>query len=185
MSDLLERLDKLRDVIQDPDFLAGRGLNNNVNIRIFCYDPHEEKTVRYFLENLTTDQSLKCHIREYNLYKLFLSICDDRRITDRIAGQEAQKGTEFVLNQLKRIAVNNTFAEKMKYEPHQRGDLVLITGVGEAYPFIRVHALLEALQSYFNDVPILVMYPGSFDGHELRLFNLLKPNAYYRAFSEI
>ena len=73
----------------------------------------------------------------------------------------------------------------MKYSPHQRGDLVLITGVGEAYPFIRVHALLEALQSYFNDVPILVMYPGSFDGHELRLFNLLKPNAYYRAFSEI
>ena len=111
MSDLLERLDKLRDLIQDPDFLAGRGLNNNVNIRIFCYDPHEEMTVRYFLENLTTDQSLKCHIREYNLYKLFLSICDDRRITDRIAGQEAQKGTEFVLNQLKRIAVNNTFAD--------------------------------------------------------------------------
>jgi len=62
--------------------------------------------------------------------------------------------------------------------------VILITGVGEAFPFIRVHALLDAMQPYFSDVPIVVLYPGQFEnGRSLRLFNLLKPNSYYRAFN--
>ena len=52
-------------------------------------------------------------------------------------------------------------------------------------PFIRVHALLDAMQPYFSDVPILVMYPGSFDGRYVRLFDKLTPNPYYRAFNVI
>lgn len=45
--------------------------------------------------------------------------------------------------------------------------------------------LLEALQPYFSDVPILVMYPGEFDGRHVKLFNRLTPNDYYRAFNVI
>ena len=37
----------------------------------------------------------------------------------------------------------------------------------------------------WTDIPILVIYPGEFDGHQLKLFNLLKPNDYYRAFNII
>jgi hypothetical protein len=50
---------------------------------------------------------------------------------------------------------------------------------------MRVHSLLEALQPHFSDIPILVMYPGTFDGSYVRLFDKLTPNAYYRAFNEI
>ena len=49
MSDLKERLDLLRKEIQKPDFLEGKGLSNEVNIRIFCYDSSEEITVMHFL----------------------------------------------------------------------------------------------------------------------------------------
>ena len=35
MSTIEERLDKVRELIQDPDFLEGKGLSNEVNIRIF------------------------------------------------------------------------------------------------------------------------------------------------------
>lgn len=42
MSNILERLDKLRELLQEPDFLEGKGLSNEVNIRIFCYDPRPE-----------------------------------------------------------------------------------------------------------------------------------------------
>ena len=75
---------------------------------------------------------------------------------------------------------------KLQYAPHRPGDVLLLTGVGEAFPFIRVHTLLEALQPHFSDIPILrYMYPGEFDGHFLRLFNRLRPNDYYRAFNVI
>ena len=185
MSNLPERLDKLRYLIQKPEFLEGKGLSNEVNIQIFCYDAKEEMVVRRFTERLMADQSLKCHLIEYNLYKVFLSICDDKRITDRVAQQEEKKGKQFVLDQMKRMASNTAFITKMRYEPHEPGDVIMITGVGEAFPFIRVHALLDAMQPYFSDVPVLVMYPGSFDGHYVKLFDKLPPNPYYRAFNVI
>lgn len=185
MSKLTERLDTLRTLIQEPEFLEGKGLSNEVNIRIFCYDPKDEMTIRHFTEKLMADQSLNCHLIEYNLYKVFLSICDDKRITDRVAQQEEKKGKQFVLDQMKHMASNTAFIQKMQYQPHEAGDVILITGVGEAFPFIRVHALLEAMQPHFNDIPILVMYPGTFDGRSVKLFDKLAPNPYYRAFSTI
>ena len=84
MSNLKERLDLLREEIQKDDFLDGKGLSNEVNIRIFCYDPAEEMTVTHFLEQIKTDQSLNCRLIECNLYKTFLSICDDLDITDAL-----------------------------------------------------------------------------------------------------
>ena len=88
---LMERLDNLRSLVVNPEFLEGKGLSNEVNIRIFCYDPKDEMAVRCFTDKLVTDTSLPCRIKEYNLYNVFLSICDDKRITDRIAGQEEKK----------------------------------------------------------------------------------------------
>lgn len=61
MSDIKERLDKVRVLIQKSDFLEGKGLSNEVNIRIFCYDPEDEMIVRHFVNQLETDQSLECH----------------------------------------------------------------------------------------------------------------------------
>ena len=73
----------------------------------------------------------------------------------------------------------------MDYGQRESGDVMILTGVGEVYPFMRVHTLLEAMQSSFNDVPLLVMYPGTYDGSYLKLFNILEPNSYYRAFNII
>jgi len=183
MGDLNERLDKLRTLVQTEEFLLGKGLSNEVNIRLFCYDPKDEMAVRHFVEQLTNDKTLCCNLKEYNLYHVFLEICDEKRITDRIPQQEEKKGKEFILNQLKKMANNTTYIDHMQYEPHQLGDVIMLTGVGEVFPFIRVHSLLDAMQPHFSDVPIVVMYPGSFDGRYVKLFDKLTPNPYYRAFN--
>lgn len=185
MADIKERLDSLRIHIQEPEFLEGKGLSNEVNIRIFCYDAAEEMTVRQFIDQITTDQTLACHLVECNLYETFLELCDDIDITDAIAEMEESDGKEFLLEQLHSAIGEGEFIEKIQYAPHRPGDVLLMTGVGDAFPFMRVHSLLEALQPYFSDIPILVMYPGTFDGSYVRLFDKLTPNPYYRAFNEI
>ncbi len=185
MVSIKERLDKLRSTIQEPEFLEGNGLSNEVNIRIFCYDAADEMTVRRFLGQITTDQTLSCHLIECNLYQIFLSLCDDLDITDDIPEMEESDGREYLLEQLHSAIGENEFIEKMQYGPHASGDVLLLTGVGDVFPFMRVHTLLEALQPYFSDIPILVMYPGTFDGSYVRLFDKLPPNPYYRAFNEI
>jgi len=185
LSDIKGRLDNLRTVIQEPDFLEGRGLSNEVNIRIFCYEPEDEITVQHFLTQLREEPPANCRLVECNLYMTFLSICDDLDITDAIPEMEESDGGEFLLDQLHSAIREKEFIDKIQYSPHQKGDVLMLTGVGDVFPFMRVHILLEALQPHFSDIPILVMYPGKFDGHCLRLFNRLKPNDYYRAFNVI
>lgn len=185
MSNINERLDNLKKLMQDKDFLEGNGLSNEVNIRMFCYDPKEEMIIKHFVEQVVTDHNMDCHLIECNLYEIFLSICDDKRITKSIPKQEEKKGKKFLLEQLHGIASEDAFINKIQYENHQIGDVLLLTGIGDVFPFMRVHNLLEALQPHFSDVPILVMYPGEFDGTYLKLFKKLAANPYYRAFNEV
>ena len=98
---------------------------------------------------------------------------------------EESDGSEFLLAKLHSAIGDSEYVEKIQYSPHKSGDVLMLTGVGDVFPFMRVHALLEALQPHFSGVPILVMYPGTFDGNYLKLFNKLSPNPYYRAFNVI
>ena len=156
-----------------------------MNIRIFCYNPEDEMAVRHFIEQLETDHSLSCRLRICNLYQTYLSICEDMGITDAIPDMEAEDGSIFLLEQLHSAIGEGEFIEKIQFEPHECGDVLMLTGVGEVFPFMRIHSLLEALQPHFSDVPILVMYPGEFDGRHVKLFNRLQPNDYYRAFNVV
>ena len=185
MSDILERLDRLKKRIQEEDFIKGNGLSNEVSIHIFCYEPKDEMAVRYFTEQLVSDQDLKCHIIERNLYKVFLQICDDKRITNAAPTMEEKKGKDYLKKQILKIANNKAFVDIIKPEEQKEGDVLLLTGVGEVFPFARVHSLLEAIQPEVPNIPILVLYPGKYNGTELRLFNMLEPNGYYRAFNTI
>lgn len=183
MDNLNERLDKLKEYIQKPEFLEGKGLSNEVNIQIFCYRPEDEMAVRYFVEQLKESASLGCNIKECNLYKVFMEICEDKKIMKGIPKMEETKGSDFLRQRLAKIATVGAFAAKIDYEDHKLGDVLVLTGVGEVFPFMRIHALLEALQPLFSDIPILVMYPGVYDGKFVKLFDRLPANPYYRAFN--
>ena len=80
------------------------------------------------------DQTLRCHLIECDLYKTFLSICDDMDIEEAIPEMEEADGTEFLLEQLHSAIGEGEFIEKIQYAPHRRGDVLLITGVGNAFP---------------------------------------------------
>ncbi len=73
-------------------------------------------------------------------------------------------------------------------EPQEQ-DLVLISGVGSAYPLLRPHTLLNNLHSVMGRTPLVMFYPGRYDGTTLRLFGKTglagdrqKAARYYKAF---
>jgi hypothetical protein len=64
---------------------------------------------------------------------------------------------------------------------------MLVTGVGEVFPYIRSHNILNNLQKSAKEKPTLMFFPGQYqhsldDGAKLVLFNQL-PDGYYRAFN--
>lgn len=185
MEDLNKKFDRLVKVIEDPDFLEGKGLSNEVNIRMFTYNPQNEMQVRSFVENLKARKDLSCKIVEINLYEIFLAICQDKNLLSRIEKMEEKKGSDFLLKNILRFSTTSNFSQKITYDNPSDKEVLLITGVGQVFPFMRVHSLLEELQVKFDKMPIVVMYPGEYNGTEMKLFNLLKPNGYYRAFNII
>lgn len=62
-------------------------------------------------------------------------------------------------------------------------DVLLVTGVGKTYPFVRAHDILENAQPAFDGVPFVLFYPGLYDQTSLRLFNSVADGNYYRAFT--
>ena len=185
MANLKERLDELREFIVTPDFLEGKGLSNEVNIRIFCYDASEEMIVQHFVKQILADATMNCHLKECNLYHIFLEICNDLDVMDSIPEMEETDGSAYLLEQLHSALGEDEFIAKIRerVEPAAVGDILLLTGVGDVFPFMRVHKMLEAIQPYFSDLPVLVMYPGKFESSTLKLFDKLTANPYYRAFN--
>ena len=184
MPSITERLDLLKEMIQRTDFLKGEGLSNEVNIRMFCYESKEEMAVRAFTERLSSE-NLSCKVEIVDLYEAFLEVCKREDILDDIPDMEQEDGKEYLEEQLNNIIDAKVMAEFIIENFDETKDLLIITGFGKAFPFIRVHALLNALQEDFNNKPIVVLYPGTFDGHYVKLFNKLKSNEYYRAFNMI
>jgi len=185
MAEIDERLDRVRKLLKDPDFLAGNGLSNEVNIRICCYDAADEMRVRHFIKQIMADQSLPCNLKEKNLYEIFLSCCEDKRILNRMGQMEEKKGKDVLQKQIEKAITVKDYVDKICEHPFEKGDVILLTGIGDVFPFMRVHILLEALQPKVSATPILVMYPGVFDGRHLKLFDRLPANPYYRAFNII
>jgi hypothetical protein len=187
MANIKQELDRIEERISDPHFLANKGLSNEVGIHVFCYDPADELVVRDYIERLKSASSSKFpgayRIVECDLYKIFLGLLEAKRILDTAECLEERKGKDYLLDQLQKIATPGAFLDRMKYEPHERGDVLFLTGVGKVYPFMRSHKMLDNMQHIFSDIPIVMFYPGQFDGQDLNLFGKFLDGHYYRAFN--
>lgn len=183
MESVMNNLSKVSIRLSEESFLTNKGLSNEVGIHIFCYEPKDELTVRAYFENLKTRTGVPYKLIECDLYKIFLRICEEKHILKSIRNMEERKGKEYLAEQLAKVATPEAFIEKMMYEPHRHGDVLLITGVGKVYPFMRSHKILDNIQHVFSDIPILMLYPGTFNGQELSLFDKFLDGHYYRAFN--
>lgn len=183
MSEIRKNLDTVKERFSDEVFLSNKGLSNEVGIHVFCYEPHDEMIVREYFSNLKKQSDLPFRLIECDLYQIFLQICEEKRILKTIPAMEKKKGSKGLLKQLQKIASPEVFVQHMQYEPHQHGDILLITGVGKVYPFMRSHNILDNIQHLFSDIPVVMLYPGKFNGQELSLFDEFHDGNYYRAFN--
>jgi hypothetical protein len=66
--------------------------------------------------------------------------------------------------------------------------ILFLTGIGEVYPYVRSHNVLNNLQRIAKDQPTLIFFPGRYShslekGAALDLFSRLQDDRYYRAFN--
>lgn len=182
-----ERLNQILPKICSDEFLNSKGLGNEIGFWIFDYPPEREMEMRDFLTRTVISSLNKSQppIRAgaINLFDLVIQLLQERQLLDKAIDMQQTKGDEAVMSALRPVLKEDKLAQKVvSLVDLDHIDVLILWGVGSAYPMLRTHTLLSALHPLMDRTPLLMFYPGRYDGYSLRLFNKLSEDHYYRAF---
>lgn len=186
-----ERAEHLFKVVTSQRFLTKQGLGNEVPFFI-CPYPAEEglSMVEDRLGLVTRITHAGITVLDLSLYDLSLGILEERGILEQIL--EIEPGTDKgEIRELLQSVLDPKanliprIGDAIDAAPH---DVIFLSGVGEVYPYIRSHNVLNNLQSTAKDKPTVLFFPGSYThalatGASLDLFGRLHDDKYYRAFN--
>lgn len=187
MSAFEERLNQILPRLTSKELLNNEGLSNEIGFWVFDYPPEFELEMRSFLSDVIEPALAKSHppirFATVNVFDLAIGLLEERNLLDKVFEMQQSHGDAKALESMRRVLKEDKLAERLVSQIDvDNQDLVILTGVGSAYPFLRTHTLLSALHPLMKDTPLLMLYPGKYDGYSFRLFNKLTEDHYYRAF---
>lgn len=186
-----ERFNHLYRVISSPRFLQMQGLGNEVPFFICPFPPEETvamaEMVRRLTKKLQTEEGLR--ILTIDLYDLSIELLQQRGIFEQILEMEPEMDKEELLELLQNVLdpedhLAPAIVQRTEQTPF---DVLFLTGIGEVFPYIRSHTLLNNLQAPLAQRPMVMFFPGEYThslqtGASLDLFGRLHDDQYYRAF---
>ena len=188
MKTLEERLDKAEAMIKKPSFRKNKGLGNEVGYYIFDYPPEQELLVRERVEyirkkNEQSDDEYRIVV--FDLYEIIIEILKEKGYLEKCYEFEKKRGfdriTKAVGNMLRITAKDSLIVNYIRERTPEKA-IVFLVGIGKCYPILRSHTVLNNLHQVIDNVPVVMFYPGKYDGQELILFGEIKDDNYYRAF---
>ena len=203
---LVNRFDHLVRVIGSERFLLMRGLNNDLPFYICEYRAGEATEMQRLqrqlintLQNLSvpTLSGRGVKVLDINLYDLCIELLKARegsaagsRLWDEILTVEADTEKDGLLELLQNVLSIKEYLIPAISERLQQTefDVLFLSGIGEIFPYIRSHNVLNNLQSTAKTKPTILFFPGEYrhsleQGASLELFGLLHDDKYYRAFN--
>lgn len=181
-----ERLNQILPRVTSDSFLSGTGLGNEIAFYIFAYPPKHEIEVRHhisFLLEQIPHLRPELRVKQVNLFDFAIKQLQDRNLLQKALELQMEKEPKHFIKQLENVLspdkTKNVFADAALPE---QNDLVFVSGVGSVYPMMRAHKLLNNIHSAMGTTPLVLFYPGRYDGQHLSLFGKLKSDNYYRAF---
>ena len=186
-----ERYQHLMAVISGERFLKKLGLGNEVPFFICPFKAEEALEIARLQRQLVNRLGqVGVSVLEINLYDLSVDILKDREIWDRVLEMETSVSKDELKELLQGVLDPETYlipaiADKLASAEF---DVLFLSGVGEVFPYIRSHNVLNNLQSTAKDKPTVMFFPGAYThsvavGASLDLFGRLHDDKYYRAFN--
>lgn len=181
----------LLSVISSERFLKMQGLGNEIPFFICSFNPAKteeiSKEVIVPLINKLKHNGVK--VLRIDLYDLSVDILKGRGIWERTLELEQEVSKPELKELLQGVLDVEKFLIPAIGSRMQETDfdVLFITGVGEVFPYIRSHTVLNNLQSTAKEKPTVMFFPGEYQqsaekGSSLNLFGRLLDDNYYRAF---
>ena len=184
---IYERLNHILPRVTADQFLNNEGLGNEIGFWIFDYAPEDEALVSQFFSQTIFPNLIKhqpvIKVDHVDLFDMVVDLLKGRNLYDKSLELQKSKGDAALLQALRPVLREDKLAQRLvELVQPQEQQLILVTGVGDVYPMLRTHTLLSALHAHLQATPMLMFYPGRYNGQELKLFNRLPEDNYYRAF---
>jgi hypothetical protein len=176
----------LMETLGRPGFLDGKGTANNYPSYVFDYEaefePYMDKSVRE-LPGFIAKTMPEVQVTSIHLFDFARDFLKRTGKWEKTLELEKTKGADFLFGNLPRTlngtAIADYFLETVML---QSPGLILVHGVGMAYPILRGHEVLKNWpQRIGKRIPLILFYPGEYDGKYLRPFGRIGEQNEYQA----
>lgn len=186
-----EQFQHLLELIGSERFLKMQGLGNEVPFFICPFKPENAVEMERIQRQLTNRLApLGVQVLNINLYDLAVECLKESGDWEWYLENEAGMSKQELKEDLQGILDSQdmlipAIAKKMASAEF---DVMFLSGIGEVYPYIRSHNVLNNLQSTAKHKPTVMFFPGEYthsleNGASLDLFGRLHDDKYYRAFN--
>lgn len=186
---LQECQEHLTKALSSKSFLKTEGMSKDVPFHICPYEPAIHNEIVQLVKQLRNDlENNGLKILEINLYDLALDILKSEGDWEWILENESTMSREVLKEQLQGILdvesiITPAIAKMMEVNQF---DIMLLSGIGEVFPYMRSHNILNNLEKIAKQKPTLMFFPGDYQyslelGISLVLFAKLQDDKYYRA----
>lgn len=188
MASLEERLDTAEHLIKSDGFRQNKGLGNEVGYYVFDYPAEKELFVREriaYMKNKNSRGTDGFELVVFDLYDIIIDILEKEGFLEQCFTFEKKSGFERIIKSvgnLLKVSDDDSLIVKHIQEHTPNDAVVFLVGIGKCYPILRSHKVLNSLHQVLDKVPVVLFYPGEYDGQKLVLFSKIKDDNYYRAF---
>ena len=188
MASLEERLDTAERMIKAESFRQNKGLGNEVGYYVFDYPAEKELIVRERVEYMKGKNSKGTDgfdLVVFDLYDIIIDMLEEEGFIAQCFKFEKKNGMERIIKavgNLLHIDGESSMIVRYIQERTPKDAVVFLVGIGKCYPILRSHKILNNMHQVIDSVPVVLFYPGKYDGQELVLFATIKDDNYYRAF---
>lgn len=179
------KFDKLFENLSKESFLSMSALGGEIPFYVIPFNPAQQNNIdiktKHLKDRLTRNG---ISVYEVNLFDLSLDMLQERGVLDKIIEKESGLSKSKLFKTLQATLDPETKLVKVISDLATKNEskILFITGVGQVFPFIRSHTILNNLQNIIKDRPTVMFFPGKY-GKELSLFGLMTDDNYYRAFN--
>lgn len=181
-----EKLSRIPDKIKDESFRLNIGLGNEVGYYIFDYNEKDEMKVRNYIDDLLINHNNNDYsLVKFDLFEIMINYLIERNLLNECINMEEDDGFDYMaeaISELFRMHTESNYFTDYIDEKTPDNSVVFVTGVGKVYPIFRSHSILNKLHQSMNKVPVVLFFPGEWDGQKLKLFSKIDDGNYYRAF---
>lgn len=188
MASLEEKLDLVERKIKDSHFRENKGLGNEVGYYVFDYPADKELQVRErinYMKSKNQKGSDGFELKVFDLYDMIIDLLENEGLMEANYKFEKNEGfysvVEGIGDLLQFDDEENHIIKRISEETPENA-VVFLVGIGKCFPILRSHKILNNLHQVLDRIPVVMFFPGKYDGQELVLFGEIKDDNYYRAF---